>query len=51
MYSLASLSPQLTVVVEDKGFPVMSNSTSVVIYVEDVNDQAPRFTQDTYRWC
>lgn len=40
---------QFTVVVEDKGFPVLASSATVVISVEDVNDQAPVFSQDTYR--
>lgn len=41
---------QLTVIVEDKGLPLMSNSTSLVVMVMDVNDEAPLFSQATYRY-
>ncbi|XP_013080549.2 protocadherin alpha-7-like isoform X1 [Biomphalaria glabrata] len=34
---------------EDKGFPPLSSSAEVVIILEDVNDNAPEFTQPLFR--
>ncbi len=38
----------LTVVARDHGVPVLSTSTTVTVYVVDVNDNAPRFERDVY---
>lgn len=46
--SLPGLVYNLTVTVEDKGLPAMSNSTSLVVSVMDVNDEPPLFSQATY---
>ena len=46
--SLSPSLPQLTVVVEDKGVPIMSSSAIVMVTVVDVNDEPPLFERDRY---
>ena len=39
---------QFTVVATDKGHPPKSTTADVVVYVDDVNDNNPKFTQQSY---
>ena len=43
-----SASITLTVWAHDHGIPSLSSSTTVVIYVDDVNDNSPLFERDEY---
>ncbi|XP_065574069.1 fat-like cadherin-related tumor suppressor homolog isoform X5 [Artemia franciscana] len=40
----------LEVVVSDQGSPVLSSSTRIVVTVEDINDNAPQFLQNIYKF-
>ncbi|XP_051789734.1 protocadherin beta-10-like [Erpetoichthys calabaricus] len=39
----------ITIVVKDKGSPPLSNSTTILINLIDVNDNPPRFIYDSYK--
>ena len=43
-----TLSLQFSVEVRDSGEVVMRDSANVVIFVEDANDEAPFFSQNTF---
>lgn len=47
MASMKAIS--LLVEARDRGVPSLASEVSVIIYVEDVNDHAPRFEQSIYQ--
>lgn len=48
LYQRSNIVQQVTVI--DDGIPVLSSTTSVVITVEDVNDNAPEMLKKAYRF-